>query len=88
MSPQYQVMGITISGGGFEGMFDEILRDAMARAEVKFAESLANQARENGLSTADDIKIDAKVEGDDSGIEIDVERVRMLANQMLESDES
>ena len=61
-----------------EGVVDQ-MHEAMANG-------VAAKAREHGLSTADNIDLDLTSDSDDPTLQIDVERVRARANEILASD--
>lgn len=75
-------MGIEISGDSLDGLADRIEKQATDIMYERLAESVAEKAREAGLSSADSIDIDIDIETD-TGTEIDVERVRRRANEIL-----
>lgn len=76
-------MGITISGD-FDGLADKFMSMARDQAEEAAAEAVAEKARSAGLGSADTIKIDLTVDGDDDGkLGLDAERIRARANEIL-----
>lgn len=64
-------------------MFDDIQRQAVDDAHEHFAQDLAATARANGMSTADQIEIEIESVPAEAGWEIDAERVRRRANEIL-----
>lgn len=61
----------------------DIMRQALDDAHEHFAQDVAAAAREDGKTTADDVVVEI---GADSDVEIDVERVRARANEILKED--
>ncbi|WP_413320307.1 hypothetical protein AA0Z99_05745 [Agrococcus sp. 1P02AA] len=72
---------INISGDGFDGMFDDVMRQASDDAHEEMARGLADTARGHGLKDADSIELDLRSNSVDSLI--DAERVRRRANDLL-----
>jgi hypothetical protein len=72
-------MGVKWSGDGLEGMFDNVMQEASDQIHESLAEEVATKVRAAGLTTADDVELD--IESDE--IEIDYERVRARANEIL-----
>lgn len=61
---------------------EKMIRDAIAdQVHEALAEKVAERAREQGYSRADSVQIDE--ESETGGVEIDPERVRARANEML-----
>lgn len=63
----------------------EFEQDAIDMMHEKMAEGLAEQMRELGRDTADGVAIETDVDSDDPKWQIDVERVRRRANEILAS---
>lgn len=78
-------MGIEISGNwdDFEKNVYETMSDQMHEA---MAEGLAEKAREHGLSSADSIELDVSSDSESAELQIDAERVRARANEILAGD--
>ena len=75
-------MGIKFSGGGnFGSFFDNVLKKASDDAHEHFAQKLAEKARENGMTSADDINLE--VSSDSEEFPIDGKRVKRRANEIL-----
>lgn len=70
----------------FTNNFDLVAKQIMTEVSDKMHEGLAQQlaeaARERGMSNADAIRLDS----DEPGSDIDVERVRARANEILAAD--
>ncbi|CAL4859672.1 hypothetical protein [Microbacterium sp. MM2322] len=66
----------------FEGMIGEVVADA----EQKLGEDLADRCREAGLDNADYADITIEQDEDSREFNIDPERVRAIANQILVGD--
>lgn len=77
-------MAINISGG-FDNLFDDFNKMASDDAMDAIASDLAATARENNMSSVDDIELN--IEGATSDIPLDEQTIRARANKILADDE-
>lgn len=78
-------MGFEISGN-FDGFEKKIYEEMSNRMHEAMAEGLAEKAREHGLSSADSIELDISSDSESAELQIDAERVRARANEILKED--
>lgn len=70
----------------FEGIIDDIIKEAVSEMEERMATDLAQQCRDSGLSSADSVEIDIEHTPESGDIRVDPERVRARANALLAAD--
>lgn len=74
----------------FTSNFDQIAKQIMAEASDRMheamAQGVAERAREEGMSTADNIQLELTSDSDDPELQIDADRVRARANEILAGD--
>ncbi|WP_295105318.1 hypothetical protein [uncultured Microbacterium sp.] len=74
-------MGFNISG--FDDVQKNIHKAMSDQVHEALAEQLAEKARELGLDSADTINLEIETDSDHDGIQIDAQRVRDRASQIL-----
>lgn len=74
-------------GVEFTNNFDQVAKQIMAEASDQMHEAMAQRvaerAREEGVSSADDIQLEVSSDSDEPELQIDAERVRARANEIL-----
>jgi hypothetical protein len=75
-------MGIEIHSN-IDDAFDDFERQAVDAMHEQMAQGLADQMRDMGRTTADNVELDIESDTDDPKYRIDPERVRRRANEIL-----
>jgi len=75
-------MGIEITSS-FDDAFIDFERQAVDLMHEQLARGLADQMREMGRDTADNVELELESDTDDPAFQIDGERVRRRANEIL-----
>lgn len=70
----------------FDQIAKQIITEASDQMHEAMAQGVAQRAREEGLTSADSIQLELASDSDDPNLQIDTDRVRARANEILGSD--